>query len=74
MQYLDFGKYIRDRRIKLGQSLNNFAIQCGIESSTLSRFETEESDVYFQNFIKIANGFNVTPSELLKDFDEFSNI
>ena len=70
MQYRNFGKFIKLKRLKLKYSLNQFAILSEIDSASLSRFEHNKSDIYFSNFIKIANGFNMSPAELLKEFEK----
>ena len=51
MQYKNLGKYIRNKRIKAGISLNNFAIQNDIELTVLSHIENEKEDIKF-NLIK----------------------
>lgn len=68
MQYKNFGQFIRKKRENLGISLNHFAINCDIDSATLSNFERGKSDILFQNFIKIAYGFNSTPATLLEEY------
>ncbi len=70
MQYNNFGKFIRNKRIKLGRALNVFALDCGIDKASLSNFERNKSDIVFNNFIKIAQGFNMSPSQLLAEFEE----
>ena len=69
MQYSTIGQYIRKRRIQTGKGLNTFAFDCDVDPATLSNFELGKSDIYFGNFIKIANGFDITPSQLLSDFE-----
>lgn len=70
MQYINFGKFVRNKREKLGKSLNVFAIECEIDKASLSNFERGLNSIYFNNFIKIANGFNMTPAELLQEFEQ----
>lgn len=69
MQYSNFGKYIRSKRDLFSESLNDFAFECGIEPATLSTFERGKSDILFSNFVKIAKGFNMSPAELLTEFE-----
>lgn len=69
MQYKYFGKFIRNKRRKLNISLNELAFNSEIEPASLSKFETQKSDILFSNFIKIAKGFNLTPAELLFEFE-----
>ena len=72
MQYENFGNFIRTKRKSMEKSLNNFSFDCGIEPATLSNFERNKSDICFTNFIKIANGFNLTPSQLLTEFENYT--
>lgn len=74
MQYISFGKFIRKKREKLGISLNLFAIECEIDKATLSNFERGLSSICFNNFIKIAKGFNTSASELLREFEQNNTI
>ena len=72
MQYDNFGNFIRTKRQSLKKSLNNFSFDCGIEPATLSNFERNKSDILFSNFVKIAKGFNASPSELLTEFEIYT--
>ena len=67
-------KFVRNKRMKLGLSLNAFAIDCEIDKATLSNFERNKSDIVFQNFVKIAKGFNFTPAELLCEYEKEINL
>ncbi len=69
MQYYNIGTYIRNRRIKTGKSLNTFAADIDLDSSILSRIENSKQDIKLQALIKIAKGFEQTPAEFLKDFE-----
>lgn len=69
MQYSKIGKFIREKRSKMNITLNTFAINSDVDSATLSNFETGKSDVLFQTFVKIAQGFNTSPSDLIKEFE-----
>ena len=69
MQYGNFHSYVRNKRLRIKQSLNSFAVDCGIDSASLSRFENGESDILFGTFLRIAKGFKMTPAELLSDFE-----
>ncbi len=70
MQYNYFGNFIRRKRLGLNYTLNKFAIECELEPATLSNFERQNSDLYFSNFIKLAKGFKVSPSELLAEYEK----
>lgn len=69
MQYYNFGNFIRLKREKLNISLNNFALNCGIDSATLSNFETCKSDILFMNMAKISKGFNMSLGELITEYE-----
>lgn len=75
MKYLNkLAEYIRFRRTQAGFSLNKFAIEAEIESSTLSRNETKINEISIDNLAKIASVYNQTPSEFLKDFEKYTKI
>ena len=63
------GNYIRKLREAESLSLNSFSYKNGIEPSTLSRIETGIIDPKYSTLVKIAAGFNIKVSELLKDFE-----
>ena len=71
MQYTDFGKFIRIKREKLEPkvSLNTFALDIGIEPATLSRIERGLQKISLTEIGKIANGFNIKASELIKEYE-----
>ena len=70
MQYQNIGKYIKEKRIKTGISLNQFALQNEIEPAILSRIENQKQDIKLNVLIKIANGFKLQPSEFLQSFEQ----
>lgn len=74
MQYLDFGQFVKRKYENKGYKLNDFAFDCGIEPASLSRFGNGQSDIYFQNVVKIANGFNIPLSELLLEYENTSKM
>ncbi len=64
------GKRIKKLRLEKDKSLNNFAFNdCLITSATLSRVENGLVDLKFTTLIKIANALEVTPAELLENFE-----
>lgn len=69
MQYRLIGKYIRNKRISAGISLNNFALANEIDPAILSRIETLQQNIKLNILEKIANGFNQTPAEFLNEFE-----
>jgi transcriptional regulator with XRE-family HTH domain len=70
MKYKYFGKYIRNRRLALGVSLNQFAFDCDIDPAILSRIENLKQNIKLNILEKIAKGFNCTPAEFLAEFEK----
>ena len=72
MQYSDFGKFIRTKRegLKPKHSLNGFAFEVGIEPATLSRIENCKQSIKLNDIAKVAQGFNMLASELLKEYEK----
>lgn len=68
--YQNISSYIKQRRLEKGISLNDFCIENEIESATLSRYENGKRKISLMNLVKIANGFEQTPSEFLADFEK----
>ena len=73
MQYNNFGKFLRDKREKMQITLNKFALQNDIEPAILSRVETQKQGVSLFVLGKIANGFGITVSELIKEYEVCNN-
>lgn len=69
MQYKQIGKYIRNKRVKTGASLNSFAVANEIDPAILSRIENLQQNIKLNILEKIANGFNQTPAEFLTEFE-----
>ncbi len=73
MTYIeDLAKYIKERRIKSNYSLNKFCFDAEIEPASLSRYESGQRKLSFEALIKIASVYNQTPSEFLKDFEDYA--
>ena len=69
MQYNELGKFIKNKRILTGTTLNKFALENDKEPAILSRKENLKQDIKMGVLIKIAKGFNLTPSEFLSEFE-----
>mgnify|MGYP004505513427 FL=1 len=69
MQYREFGKFIKEKRQKLGFSLNSFAFKNDIDPAILSRIENCKQDIKLNVLNKIAQGFEMKNYELLKEFE-----
>ena len=74
MQYLNFGKFIHNKRegLQPKPSLNSFAIENGIEPATLSRIENGKQGIKLVDIGKIAKGFNMLASELISEYEKQS--
>ena len=70
MQYKELGKFIKNKRLLTGVTLNKFAIENDIEPAILSRIENLKQDIKIGVLVKIANGFNMTPSKFLSEFEK----
>lgn len=71
MQYNEIGKYIKNKREELGVSLNKFAQDADIDCAILCRIENLKQGIKLNILEKIANNFNQTPAEFLKNFEDF---
>lgn len=69
MQYDNFGKFLRTKREALGVSLNRFALENEIDSAALSRIETQKQGISLSAIAKIANGYGIAVSSLIKEFE-----
>lgn len=65
-----FGDYAKQIRKSKFISLNDFALNNSLLSSaTVSRIENGKNDFKFSTFIKLSNALNMTPAELLENFN-----
>ncbi len=69
MQYNKLGIFIKNKRISAGITLNKFAIDNDIEPAILSRIENLKQDIKMGILLKVANGFDTTPSKFLSEFE-----
>lgn len=74
MQYKELGKYIKNKRLELGITLNKFAVECEVDSAILSRIENLKQDIKMNVLQKISHGFGVTPAKFLTKFEEENKI
>ena len=54
MQYYEIGNFIKQKRIKLGLSLNKFAVECDVDSAIISRIENSKQSIKLSTLEKIA--------------------
>ncbi len=69
MQYNKFGLFIKEKRQKLGFSLNKFCFDKNIEPAILSRIENLKQGIKLDVLNKIENGFGLTIGELISEFE-----
>lgn len=72
--YKKLGQYIKNKHIKAKWSLNKFAIEVEMESSTLSRNENGKSVINIETINKIAKFYNQTPAKFLADFEKYNKV
>lgn len=72
MQYTNFGKFLRHKRETLCPkvSLNQFALENGIEPAALSRIERQKQGISLERLSQIANGYGVLISELIAEYEQ----
>lgn len=70
MEYKYLGEYIRNKRIALGFSLNQFAFDCDVDPAILSRIENLKQNIKLNILEKIARGFHYSPAEFLTEFEK----
>jgi len=73
MQYDNLGLYIKEKRKKLGVSLNKFAFDNNIEPAILSRIENLKQGIKVDVAVKIALGFKQTLGEFITEFEKQNN-
>ena len=62
-----FGKRVRELRLKLNMSQEKFALHINMDRTYFASVENGKRNISLENIKKIANGFNITISELFKD-------
>lgn len=60
----DFGLRVKQLRTQMGLSQEKFALQIGIDRTYLASIEKGMRNVSLINLEKIANGFNISLSDL----------
>lgn len=59
-----FGTRVREMRAKTGLSQEKFALEIGMDRTYLASVEAGRRNLSLKNIKKLADGFNVTLSEL----------
>jgi transcriptional regulator with XRE-family HTH domain len=66
------GQRIRELRTERGYSQEAFADQCGVHRTFMGTVERGESNLSFQNILKVATTLDITLSVLFSDIEEKS--
>lgn len=71
MQYRDFGKFLRQKRIARNPqvSLNHFSVETQIDSATLSKIERVKQGITLQYLSQIAEFYGVRVSKLIEEYE-----
>lgn len=72
MQYYEIGKYIKEKRIKLGISLNKFANTAEIDPAILCRIENQKQGIKLSVLENITRVFKMSPAEFLCEFEDYN--
>ena len=62
-----FGHHVRELRLKTGMSLEKFALLIGMDRTYFASVENGKRNISILNIKKIADGLNVSMSELFCD-------
>lgn len=71
MQYNKLGIFIKEKRIKLGIGLNQFAFDIGVDSAIISRIENRKQNIKLNVLEKIAKKYGQSPAEFLTEFEKY---
>lgn len=69
-QKKDIRDLIMEKRVASGKSINQFAIETGIEPATLSKLERKEQGMNYRTLVNIALGFEDKVSKLFKELED----
>lgn len=64
---MTLGSNIKAAREAAGISQTALARQIGSDQKQIYRYETDEQDMSFQRFLKIAEAIGIPPEELIKN-------
>lgn len=62
-----FGNRVRELRLKANLSQEKFALLIDMDRTYLASVENGKRNISLENIAKIANGFNITISDLFKE-------
>lgn len=63
---IELGKRIRELRVQTGLSQEKFALKIGMDRTYFSSVESGKRNIAICNIKKIADGFNISLSELFQ--------
>lgn len=69
MIQVKFGKRIKELRKETGLSQEKFAFKIGMDRTYYASVESGKRNISLRNIKKIADGFDITISELLMNID-----
>ena len=64
------GQRVRELRAKQGYSQEGFADRCEVHRTFMGTIERGESNLSFQNLVKVAKGLGITLSQLLSGLEK----
>ena len=67
------GQRIRELRTEQGYSQEGFADKCGVHRTFMGTIERGESNLSFQNILKVATTLGLPLSALFQDIEEKAN-
>lgn len=70
MIQIKFGKRIKILRKEMGLSQEKFAFKIGMDRTYYASVESGKRNVSLQNIEKIANGFDISISQLFAEIDK----
>lgn len=65
INYVDIGKRIQKRRKAIGMTQEELADKAGLDTSTISKFETGRTKISLPSLVEIANILEMSADELL---------
>lgn len=65
---IEFGKHLRELRNKNNLSIEEIAFKAGIDAQNLRKYELGKQEMKISMLKRIADAFEVTPSELLLNY------
>lgn len=69
-----FGKACKEYREEMNISQEKFALSIGMDRTYYSSVEAGKRNVFIQNIKKIADGFGISISELMKKAEMYMNM